>query len=253
MRNTILVAAVLMMAATATSSAADLAMKAPVAPASAWSWTGFYVGGNIGGGVASSQFGDGCFFCASTTPTAGYFTGGAQVGYNYQFGNGLVGVEADVNGNSNFKGGILGTDDDPAIRVKSNMDVSGTIRARAGLVVGNAMVYTTGGAAWGKVHQTGIEFHNNPQNANFGTPDGATANSSRTLWGGVVGAGVEFALSPQVTVGGEFLHTTYADGNANLVFAGNSGCGPARPAATCTIDNHLTTDVARLRFNFKLN
>ena len=253
MRNTILVAAVLMMAATATSSAADLAMKAPVAPASAWSWTGFYVGGNIGGGVASSQFGDGCQFCASTTPTTGYFTGGAQVGYNYQLGNGLVGVEADVNGNSNFKGGILGTDDDPAIRVKSNMDVSGTIRARAGLVVGNAMVYTTGGAAWGKVHQTGIEFHNNTQNANFGTPDGTTANSSRTLWGGVVGAGVEFALSPMVTVGGEFLHTAYADGNANLIAADGSNRCLGRPAATCTIDNHLTTDVARLRFNFKLN
>src|SRR5262249_61998628 len=84
------------------------------------------------------------------TPTAGYFTGGAQVGYNYQFGNGLVGVEADVNGNSNFKGGILGTDDDPAIRVKSNMDVSGTIRAPRASSAAIPRVSTPAGPPWGR-------------------------------------------------------------------------------------------------------
>jgi opacity protein-like surface antigen len=48
-------------------------------------------------------------------------------------------------------------------------------------------------------------------------PTGITANASGTLWGGVVGAGVEFVLSPNWTVGGEFLHTVYQDRDANIV------------------------------------
>ena len=242
MRKTLVVAAALVMATTV----AGLAMKAPsAAAAAAWSWTGFYVGGNIGGGVATSQFGDGCFFCSATTTADGFFTGGGQVGYNYQFGSGLVGIEADVNGNSNFKSGVIGDSDNPALRVRSNIDVSGTIRARGGVVVGNAMIYATGGAAWANIKQTGTEFCN-------GSPCTATdtANSSGTKWGGVVGAGVEFALMPKVTVGGEFLHTIYADTSANILNAsGSSACGNRN----CAITSHVTTDVARVRFNYKLN
>jgi opacity protein-like surface antigen len=247
MRNTILIAAALVMATTVASSAANLAMKAPIAPASAWSWTGLYVGGNIGGGVATSQFGDPCFFCSSTTPTGGFFTGGGQIGYNYQFGSGLVGVEADVNGNSDFKSGVIGGDDNPSLRVRSNIDVSGTIRARGGVVVGNAMIYATGGLAWADIKQTGTEFCNG---SSCQLSD--TANFSGTKWGGVVGAGVEFALSPNLIVGGEFLHTVYTDTSANLIQAdGSSSCGGSR--TNCAITNHLTTDVARVRFNYKLN
>lgn len=42
--------------------------------------------------------------------------------------------------------------------VSTKADISGTIRARAGLVVSNALVYVTGGAAWADVEQTGTEF-----------------------------------------------------------------------------------------------
>ena len=45
-------------------------------------------------------------------------------------------------------------------------------------------------------------------NVNFGRPTGTTANTSGILRGGVIGAGVEYALGPHWTVGGEFLHTT---------------------------------------------
>ena len=63
---------------TAAASAADLPMKAPMtAPAAVYNWTGFYIGGNIGGGVASTHFDDPCVFCSSATPTRGFFTGGA--------------------------------------------------------------------------------------------------------------------------------------------------------------------------------
>jgi hypothetical protein len=135
---------------------ADPATNAPVATVT--NWTGFYVGGNLGGGMAASRFDDPCFFggCSSTTPTRGFFTGGAQAGYNYQFGRGLLGVEVDVNGNSNFKNSVIGGDDVVAETVGLKADASGTIRARGGLVVNNALVYATGGAAWANTRQTGV-------------------------------------------------------------------------------------------------
>jgi opacity protein-like surface antigen len=239
---------------TATASAADFPMKAPlVAPAAVYSWTGFYIGGNIGGGVASTHFDDPCFYCSSATPTNGFFTGGAQIGYNYQFGSGLVGIEADVNGNSAFKNSVIGGDDSFAMRVGIKADLSGTIRARAGLVVNNALVYVTGGAAWADIKQSGVEFSNNTTNTlPVGTPTGDTANRSGVVWGGVIGAGVEFALSPNWTVGGEFLHTMYADRDADIIDRnGRNACGTTTPAANCVVRAQLTTDVARIRFNYK--
>jgi opacity protein-like surface antigen len=216
-----------------------------------YNWTGFYVGGNAGGGMAASAFTDPCFYCSSASPTGGHFTGGGQAGYNYQFGKGLVGIEADINGNSSFKNSVIGGADQNAMTIGLKADISGTIRARAGLVVNNALVYATGGAAWAKVDQSGIEFNNQLNNANFGRPTGITANASGALWGGVVGAGVEFALRPNWTVGGEFLHTMYQDRDAGPLNAnGTNGCG-GNGITNCVVRSQLTTDVARVRVNYR--
>ncbi|MCP3463854.1 outer membrane protein [Bradyrhizobium sp. CCGUVB23] len=250
--RTTLAAAAALFATTVAGSAADLAPVYTKAPAAVYSWTGFYIGGNLGGGMASSHFDDPDFYAASVTPARGFFTGGAQIGYNYQFGRGLVGIEADVNGNSDFKGTVLGGDWSRAMTVTTKADVSGTIRARAGLVIDNALVYATGGAAWADVKQTGIEFNNVAASPTFGAPTGLTANRSGVLWGGVIGAGVEYALSPNWIVGGEFLHTVYQDRGANIVTAaGASGCAATRPTANCVIRDQLTTDVARVRLSYK--
>ncbi|WBL79986.1 outer membrane beta-barrel protein [Bradyrhizobium xenonodulans] len=253
MRNTFAAAVALLLAATAASSAADIgAMRFKAAPAATvYSWTGFYIGGNVGGGMASSHFDDPCFYCSSATPTGGFFTGGAQVGYNYQFGHGLVGIEADVNGNSGFKGSLLGGDDSRAMNVGLKADLSGTIRARAGLVVDNVLAYVTGGAAWADVRQTGVEFNNLTQFAAFGSPTGVTANGSGVLWGGVVGIGVEYALDSNWIVGGEFLHTMYQDRDATIRLADGRGACQGRPDSGCVIRGQLTTDVARVRFSYK--
>ncbi|WP_074123132.1 outer membrane beta-barrel protein [Bradyrhizobium sp. AS23.2] len=254
MRATFTAAAALLLATTVASSAADLAPSfTKAAPlASVYSWTGFYIGGNIGGGMASSHFDDPCIiYCSSATPTRGFFTGGAQIGYNYQFGAGLVGIEADVNGNSSFKDSVIGGGDFFALRVSSKADISGSIRARAGLVVNNALVYVTGGAAWADVKQTGIDFHNDTTDPDFGLPSGRTANNSGVLWGGVIGAGVEYALNPNWTIGAEFLHTMYQDRDAHILRAdGSNFCGFRGPT-DCVLRSQLTTDVARLRINYK--
>ena len=70
----------------------------------------------------------------------------------------------------------------------------------------------------------------------------------------MVGVGVEYALSPNWTVGAEFLHTMYADSGAPVLNAnGSSNCSGSANTANCVIRNNITTDVARLRVNFKLN
>ena len=249
--------ALLMM--TAAASAADLPMKAPIMPATVYSWTGWYIGGNIGGGGATTAFGDPCFYCSSANITDGFFTGGIQTGYNYQFGNGLVGVEADVNWNSINNKFLMGGDDSEAMHVGLKADWSGTLRARGGLVMNNALVYVTGGAAWANVKQSGTEVcnRNNGCEGNFagvipvGAPTGITANSSHTEWGAVIGAGVEYAVSPNWTVGGEFLHTMYQHSTANILNPnGSDDCGN-NFQSNCTITAQLTTDVVRLRFNYK--
>jgi outer membrane immunogenic protein len=243
---------------TAAASAADLPMKAPMlAPAAVYSWTGWYVGGNVGGGAATTAFGDPCFYCSAGNVTNGFFTGGVQAGYNYQFGNGLVGVEADVNWNNINSKFVMGGNDSNAMNVGLKADWTGTIRARGGLVMNNALVYVTGGAAWANVKQTGTEFCNmnffstNCEGAPFGKLTGVTANSSSTLWGAVIGAGVEYMVSPNWTVGGEFLHTVYQHSTANILNAnGTDACGN-NFNSICTISAQLTTDVVRLRLNYK--
>jgi len=253
MRTTFAAAIALFMAATAASSAADIGQAFTKAPsmAAVYNWTGFYVGGNIGGGMASSHFDDPCFYCSSSTPTRGFFTGGAQVGYNYQLGYGVIGFEADVNGNSRFKESLIGGGDSVAMKVGAKADISGTIRARAGLAMGNVLAYVTGGAAWADVKQTGVEVDNSIPSLTFGTPTGTTANNSGILWGGVIGAGVEVAVGSNWVVGGEFLHTMYQDRDATIRRAnGSAGC-LFNPAANCVIRNQLNTDVARLRLGYK--
>jgi opacity protein-like surface antigen len=261
MRKAFLVKKLVLAAATTSVLFAGAASAADMAPAytkaapmaAVYNWTGFYIGGNVGGGSATAAIEDNsCFFCAGGSHNNAFATGGAQIGYNYQFGNGLVGFEADVNANSIKHNIILGADDGEALSVALKSDVSGTIRGRVGLALNNALIYATGGAAWadaklsavGVSPSTGVIFNN-----------ADTANSSGTVWGAVIGAGAEFAINPNWSVGAEFLHTAYQHSNAPIVRPnGASPCGNvAIEASNCLISSQLTTDVVRIRFNYKIN
>src|SRR5262245_2915454 len=106
--------AVSTVALTQIASAADLPRKAPAAPPppAVFSWTGFYIGANIGGGWGNRDVNfvpndpaSAFLFSALPVPNRSLHTsgilGGVQVGYNYQFNrNWLVGIEADFDGTS---------------------------------------------------------------------------------------------------------------------------------------------------------
>src|SRR5262249_50902122 len=81
------------------ANAADMPPRPAPAPVYApppFSWTGFYIGGNIGGAWAHRDVTDTRFGLDFGRSSDGVFIGGGQVGYNYQTGNFMFGVEWDI-------------------------------------------------------------------------------------------------------------------------------------------------------------
>src|SRR4051794_35298200 len=133
-----------------------------VPPPSA-NWTGFYLGGNIGSGVARDR----TVLNVGGLPPAGIseffnlspdgFNGGVQAGYNWQSANWLFGIEADIQASSqrDNRGCVLTCNTFAAPFVFAAYDATlpwfGTVRGRLGYSVGSTLFYATGGYAYGNV------------------------------------------------------------------------------------------------------
>ncbi|MBB3771889.1 MULTISPECIES: outer membrane protein [Ancylobacter] len=179
--------------------AADLAKpyptKAPMVVAEpVFSWTGFYIGGNLGG-----AWGSGNAAASNLGLDPDGFVGGGQVGVNYQFDNNVViGIEADLQGG-----------DVSASRwgYESKMDYFGTVRGRIGYAFDHILPYFTGGFAYGHSKLT-------DQLTGF--------SDSQNLTGWTVGGGVEYALTNNWTVKAEYLYMDLGDDYYNSIGA-NAG------------------------------
>ncbi|WP_314961632.1 porin family protein [Bradyrhizobium cosmicum] len=186
----VLLASACLFALAAPASAADLAArpytKAPVAVASVYNWTGFYLG-IVGGGAWENS---------STDPKMkGGFVGGTA-GYNWQTGNVVFGVEADgawadVSASATAPvliGGAL-----VPVTTSSRTDAMGTVRGRIGYAVNQVLFYGTGGYAWidNKISVSAL---------------GVTVSDTKWHSGWTVGAGVEAFFAPQWSVKGEYLY-----------------------------------------------
>jgi outer membrane immunogenic protein len=199
------------------ATAADIARPAPRAPAPvqtpqyrAFDWTGFYVGLNAGYGWGDSKFtGAGN---ANTSPEGALL--GGTIGYNYQWGQTVFGVESDIDWN-NAKGStpcVLGS-----CETKSNW--LGTTRLRLGYAFDRLMPYVTGGAAYGnvKANVPGI------------------GSDSDTKLGWTAGGGLEYAFTPNWSVKAEYLH----------VDLGKINC------AVCGGDVKFNEEIVRGGINYK--
>ena len=188
--------AALGLVAAGAASAADLpSRKGPIAApvyVPAFSWTGFYVGANAGygwGNVNASSAWNGR--TVSIGDTDG-FIGGGQIGYNYQMGQFVLGLEADLQGADLSSGNNLGL-----LNVKT--DYFGTVRARVGVAFDRFMPYITGGWAYGNVKSSipAIGF-----------------SSDRSHTGGyAVGAGLEYAVTNNIIAGVEYLYVDLGEKN----------------------------------------
>src|SRR5262249_21486071 len=122
-------------------------------------------------------------------------TVGGTVGYNYQFGAGVVGIEGDINW-SNFRDSLLDRDWVSFHSTKS--DWFSTIRGRFGLAVDRVLVYGTGGVAFADRNATGSDL---PQGCPF-----SCFSIKETAVGVVGGVGAEYALSGPWTMKAEYLY-----------------------------------------------
>ena len=203
--------------AAGTAVAADIPVRryAPVAPVLAipvFSWTGFYAGLNAGFALGNDRsfFVPGVGNVGSGGNDAG-FTGGGQLGYNWQIGQFVLGVEADLqyaNLRSNgFNGAVLVPGFVPF--VERGIDWFGTGRGRLGYAIDRTLIYGTGGFAYGGGGGNGC--------AVFGPAVACTNDDIRTGW--TVGGGLEFAFTNNVSARLEGLYVNL-DRNNNG-FAGS--------------------------------
>jgi len=185
--------------------AADIPVKArPLPPV--YSWTGWYVGVHVGGAWGTKEWSDPTFFDGFTTftfpdtTTNNYgvngFLGGVQVGYNVQSGPWVWGVEAQASW-----AGIRGSD--PCFffsgksTCKTKIDALGSFAVRFGGTIDRAMLYVKGGLAWAyERHAINTLFFGGK-----GTGDSATVTTETKhwRWGGMLGAGVEFAFTNSIS------------------------------------------------------
>lgn len=194
-----LLATVALAALSAPAAAADLATKYPVKaiPAPVFSWTGFYIGANVGFGgdnFSYDAYTVGLPVASADVNSSGWFAGG-QLGYNYQFANNVVvGLETDIQW-ANIEGNVSLTSGGTGITAGSTVDYFGTIRARLGYAFDRFLPYITGGAAYGKTSN----------NAWLGVPAWAVSTSS-TDWGWTIGGGAEYAITNNWTFKAEYLY-----------------------------------------------
>jgi outer membrane immunogenic protein len=223
----LLLSSAIVIAAISTASAADLSRpmytKAPPVAPYAFSWTGFYVGPNIGGKWAHTDdtlnVGGASLGLGSTTDST--VIGGGQIGYNWQMGQWVVGLEGDIDAQHWSTTRLLlgGT-----FTADSHWEAS--IRGRIGYTWDRVLLYATGGAAFTQL--------------NVGTNIGAgLVSDDQTIVGGTVGGGIEYAVTNNISLGVEGRWTFYGDNNFN-----------GGPGVTQNVKLDTTEVLGKLNFHF---
>jgi len=244
------------------------AYKTPVAVAP--SWTGFYVGINVGG-----AWGDRSVDFAPNDPTAASFTGplpsasftssgvigGVQLGYNWQFNSSwLIGIETDFAGagikgsSTNVNGGLAFTS-----TVDEHVKWLGTVRGRIGyLPTGNLLAYVTGGFAYGSVEHTGT--FTNPSGVSItviGNPSLICAanstcfagSSSDVATGWTLGGGLEYALWQNLMLRAEYFYVSL--GSKSVTETAVSFLPGTAPASFNASYSRTNINIARIGLSYR--
>lgn len=216
-------AALLIIAASPTAFASDLGF----APAS-YDWEGIYFGANLGAGVTNNSLSSNYAYRGTgtiTPPTAaliddmsssynandGGFTGGISTGYNWQYSNVVVGLEADINyldatssdprNVSNIVNSIFTANATSAVdSLRYETEWFGTIRGRLGYAFDNILLYGTGGFAYGYANaSSSFQSYNDLEYADWSGSD------EGWRFGWTVGGGMEYGVDRWI-VGLEYLY-----------------------------------------------
>lgn len=178
----------------------------------------------------------------SLTPDGTGAVGGAQFGFNYQIGAVVIGAETDLS--ATRLGGAKSVSANPGTqfttRSSNELSMLGTVRVRAGVVLGDFLIYGTGGYAYGLVEQKGSILPDNLQ-----TTSAASGSRSGIFHGWALGGGVEYAMAPGMTVRLDYTH--YELGQKRMLLQDFTGLAPGQYA---TMRTRTAGDIVKAGFNF---
>lgn len=244
MKKILLSAVALIAMSAAPASAADMARPykaAPIAAPMMYDWSGFYIGVNGGygwsrqcldittvGGLGGATFAEGC-------RDAGGGVVGGQVGYRWQSGPMVFGLEAQGDW-ANLRNSRITTLFNPADTFKTNINGIGLFTGQLGYAWNSTLLYVKGGAA---VLNQRWDLYNTATGIGI-------AQAERTRWGGTIGAGLEFGITPNWTVGVEYDYIWRTSDSSVFVI-------PAAliPPTTVTLNGRTDVSLITARVNYK--
>jgi outer membrane immunogenic protein len=205
-------------------------------------WAGFYIGANLGGYVddnnIKSTFSEDITYKYSkedpVKPAKGYALysgnnndtpiGGVHIGYNFQSGNFVYGIEGDAD-------------------FAENIDYLATIRGRLGYAFDSWLLYVTGGGAF-------ISY-NNVYDVRQAKGQSWTFSDSHQDTGYVIGGGIEKKITPNISIGVEALYYDFgSDKASHFLQEKSSYCETKDYYASVSNDENFYVVRARLTYHF---
>ena len=217
-----------------------------------FTWTGFYVGGQMGYGWGDN---DGSVSWATAQGQAGQSNltsgaqgviGGAHLGYNQQFDQWVLGLEGSVDGATLSKNvlvlapSIVNPSASSYVTGTVQSGIQGSVRARAGYAFGRLLTYATGGVAFGSFQTDAQLFGADLDGV---TNFAASGANSATRIGWTLGAGVEYAINNHWSLRTEYR---YSDFGHLGILPGASSIG-----AVFAVDRHLDQQQVQVGFSYK--
>ncbi|MBR0797657.1 porin family protein [Bradyrhizobium jicamae] len=214
-----------------TAQAADLGARPyyqqpPAYAAPLYNWTGFYIGGHLGGVFA----GDNTFGGLALTDSSARFMGGVQAGYDWQLSSSwVIGVEGQYSWvgnhqlNAIFPNGLI---------YNNNQRGIASLTGRFGYTWGPGLIYVKGGYA----------YSDNNETLTFGVLPVAFALSDNHSNGWTLGAGAEYMFAPNWSAKVEYQYYDFGDSHFT---------SPAAlvPFGTFHNDEHTVKAGINYRFN----
>lgn len=263
-----LVAAVAALGCVGAASAADMPVKAPIMNAPAvvpFSWTGFYVGGTVGGAWTRSDTSlnvdnSGGLYVPGDIPSinafgtnslnGSNFIFGGKLGYNQQWGALVLGLEGDLsyfhfNKTVNVAGNPFPSFAAGNATLSENVSTNwlATVRPRLGYAFDRALLYVTGGLAVANVKFSDNYVGFSPGGAGL---EFESSSVSRTKAGWSVGVGADYALTNNWIVSAEYLHVDLGSvSTSGLVTTGNAS------TAVLNFTTKLKSDIVRAGIAYK--
>jgi len=261
--------------ATDAAVAADLATKVPPpAPpvAAPFTWTGYYIGGNIGyawGKDSKTTTGTALLDddaidpgTADVHPDGGF--SGLQSGYNWQIApTWLVGIESDfqygrIKGTANClvacgESPLFGFITNQSFSVTDRLNWFGTVRGRVGYVAGPTLLYFTGGFVYGQVEREANVAGDGDFTGGGGFSGAFDNTTTKTGW--TIGGGLEAKLSNWLpawsgwSAKAEYLYIDLGHFTDNL----NEPYGSGFPGAIRTVTGDMRENIFRVGLNYEFN